>query len=364
MLTEDIVKSSLSGLPKVSSTPVTPATENVANSTTTVTEPKTEPVKEEVKSEPIIEVPKVDLKPAIDDDSALAYLKSKFGIDAASLEDLVKKDEAVNPDLELSQAIDYGIKNGKLKLDDYNEAIKLQAIPPKELVFKTEFAKAKEKNNSLTEANFSKRFDRKYGEEVETKDLDENGEPIKKIVYDEGELNAEANKIIKNVWTPVENAKSEFNKYRDDEKFTTSIKREAEKIKTQIPAELEFQLGEKDIFKYVIDDDIKKEISDKVHDTYINYRNFLKVTGQKYDEKFDVAQATRDVVKDMRFVNMLKIYGSQQRELAKAEVLKPFEGKTASSTEPLEMIGENGKLKTPTETIDQIAQRFAKQVGR
>lgn len=347
MLTKEIIESSIAGLPKESTVTATPAVTPNPHEGAKVVNVDVPPVKDEAKP--------VTTDAAPQSNSELQALLKELNI--SSVDELKKKvappPEKKSKDQELSEAIDFGIRNQKLKMDDYNEAVKLSAIPPKELVFKKFSESLKEKNAKISDEQIQKRFDAIYGEEVETTETDDDGNFIKNILYDEDGLKSEAEKIIKQAWSPIDSVKKEYSSYTENQNFIATVQKDANHYTSQIPSVIKLSIGE-DSIDYAIDEKTKEKIADGFSKAYIATQIYLKKEGIS-NENFDFAKTLEDVVWSVAKNNIIGIYANSKVEAAKQDTLKPF---TNAITQPVETLRPDAKL-APTETLDDIGRRFA-----
>lgn len=346
MLTKEIIESSLAGLPKQEKVTEQPAITPNPNEGAKI-------VNVDVPAEGV--TPKVEASADTpQSNSDLQALLKELNIE--SVEELKQKVAPKEPkkskDAELSEAIDFGIKNGKLKLEDYNEAIRLQSIPPKELVFKKFSENLKEKNPKITDEQIQAKFNRKYGEEIESDKFDEDGNVIKNIVFDEDELKHEAESIIDKAWSPIDSVKKEYSNHTETQSFLSATQKEAQNFSSSIPSTIKLSIGE-DSIDYVIDEKTKERIADGFTQAYIATKVYLKEKGRG-DEKFDFAKTLEDVVWSVAKNNIIGIYANSKVEAAKQQVLQPFAN---AVTKPIETLNPDGK-KAPTESVEDIARRF------
>lgn len=352
MLTKETVERSLASLPKES--PTVTETPAVANP-------------ELNKDIPVI---KVDVPPVVtseakttvetkapETNSELQALLKELNI--SSVDELKKK--VATPEKEvkksreqkLSEALDYGIKNEKLKLEDYNEAIRLQSIPPKELVFKKFAEGLKEKNPKITDEQIQAKFNRKYGEEVETKETNDLGEPVFQTIFDEDELKAEAESIIKKAWSPIDSIEKEYSAHTENQTFLSTLKKDADNFTSQIPSVIKLSIGE-DSIDYTIDEKTKEKIAEDFGRAYVTTQMYLKDKG-KPNENFDFTAALEEAVWRSAKNNIIGVYVSNKVEEAKRKELQPF---TNTTTKPIETTSQDGKKAAP-ESLIEIGQRFA-----
>ncbi len=285
-------------------------------------------------------------------------------LDIKSIDELkekVKPTPAKSKDQELSEALDYGIRNQKLKMEDYNEAVKLAAIPPKELVYKKFAETLKDKNSKITDEQIQKKFNNIYGEEVETSEFDADGNPITQIKFDEEMLQSEAEKIIKSAWQPIKDVQKDYTDYTTKEQQSAAIRKEAEAIKPQIPNAVKWNFGESE-FEYTIDDSFKEKIQNKVIENFIATRQYMIDKGIKSDEQFDIAEATRYAVQNECFNNILLAHAATFANQRVEKELHPFKNPVTDKT--LEMANQTGKQKVFTEDPIAAADRIAKLVRR
>lgn len=299
------------------------------------------------------------VKESSSDDRIKELLKELNFNSIEELKEKVKPTPAKSKDQELSEALDFGIRNEKLKMEDYNEAVKLAAIPPKELVFNKFSQSLKDKNAKITDEQIQKRFNAIYGEEVETKELDDDGNYIKQIVFDEDAIKSEAESIVKQAWQPIKNIQKDYAEHTTKEQQNAAIKKEAEALKTQIPANIKWNLGESE-FEYTIDDTFRQKIEEKVIERFIATKQYMAEKGIKSDEQFDIAEATRFAVQNECFNNILLAHAATFANQRLEKELSPFKGQVTDKT--LEMA--NQSKKTITEDPIAAADRIAKQLGR
>lgn len=355
MLTKEIIEQSIAGIPKQTTVTETPAAtpdlyEGVKNVHVDV--PPVKETKTETTATADTPQSNSDLQALLKELNigSVDELKKKFTTPTEVKEPKKSKEQ------ELSEALDFGVRNQKLKLEDYNKAVQLQGIPPKELVFKKFSETLKEKNPKITDEQIQAKFDRKYGEEVESNEFDEVGNPKKMIAYDEDELQFEAENIIKQSWQPIESIKKEYATHTETQNFVSKVQKEASDYASQIPSTIKLSIGE-DSIDYAIDEKTKEKIADEFSKAYISTQIYLKDKG-KTNENFNFAATLENVVWGVARNNIIGIYASNKAEQTKHETLKPFAN---AVTQPLETLRPDA-VKKPIETIEQIADRFAKKL--
>jgi hypothetical protein len=323
---------------------------------TTTVETKEAAINAEVKPQATPEA----VKDSSADDRIKELLKELNFNSLDELKEKVKPTPTKSKDQELSEALDFGIRNQKLKMDDYNEAVKLAAIPPKELVFKKFSENLKEKNAKISDEQIQKRFNAIYGEEVETKETDEDGNFIIQTVFDEDAIKSEAESIIKQAWQPIKNIQKDYSEYTTKEQQNAAIQKEAEALKAQIPANIKWNLGESE-FEYTIDDTFRQKIQDKVIERFIATKQYMAEKGIKSDEQFDIAEATRFAVQNECFNNILLAHAATfANQRLENELNSKYKNPVTDKT--LEMANQSKKV--ITEDPIAAADRIAGQLGR
>lgn len=309
----------------------------VEKKSATATQKQPEP-KAEVKIEPEIQKPEVkapEVKPDTKkEESELNLLLKKYGISSQDeLEKRLNKKEE-EPTIQKTadqleaEAIDYAVKNGKLKLDDYTGAKEKAKKSDEELHF-TDFAeKLKSKNRNITPEAIQEKYNRKYGEEI----VEENGI---KVIYDDDTIKDEAKSIREKLLNPIMNVKNEYETFDKSNQLQKSIDKDYNRIKNQIPSTIEIPLDEegKEKFDYHIDEKLQPELEKEFEQNYKAYRNHLVRNNITTDENFNVKSFYTDFVKGKMLRNIMKTYASEHGNQRVQEELKPFENKL---TTPLE----------------------------
>ncbi len=330
--------------------------EKPAESTTTTVAEKTA-TSPEVKVEAMPETKaEVKVESASTAEGELQSILKKYNI--ASIDELEKKlapaesKRKKSEDEIESEIVKYGIEKGKIKMDDFVEAKKVKDVSDKDLAF-AEFAeKLKSKNKNITNDEINAKFDKKFGELVETKEEDADGNLITKVVYDDDEISERAKEIRNKKWQPIESIKKEYTDAESQKEIQEAAIQDFNKLKKEIPSAVQFKIGE-DVFDYQIDEKLKSEVEKQVVGIYAYYKDTLRSKGIK-DENFDVAQATQNVVKDVMFQNVLQIYSKQKVDAAVAEALKPY---LNQMEKPLETGAAKDKVFDQQKELDSFSRQ-------
>ena len=308
---------------------------------------------------------KKDEAAGINDESAIQYLKSK-GIDTSSLEDLKTKlapaKTEKTEEQSLTEALEYGVKNGKIKLEEYNKAVQYKSSPAKELVFQNFSEKLKERNPKITDEEIQSRFNKKYAASESIEEIkDELGEVTdRKIVYalDDKEIEADAEEIRKQAWSPIETVKKSHSAYQEEQNFVGTVLKEIEGIKTQIPKTVKIPIGDNETFDYEIDASFEKQITETLLNNYANARVYAHKNGIKWDESFNLNDAVQNVVWSIAGKNIMQIYGKNRYDEGLLKGVEDFKNPTKK---PLETLNKEGNKSLPPETEAEIAARSGRQ---
>lgn len=304
----------------------------------------------------------------------IAQLKAS-GIDVSSLDELKtkitpKQEARKKSDEEVfTEALQFGVQNGKIKLDDYDKAVKYKSIGDKEIVKEKFVEKLREKNPRMSdeeaEAKFNKRFSAEEKiEEIKGNVLDPDEVTDRKITYilDEDELKDEADKIRKGYWNPIEKVKEEYSSFTKQQEDQKGFFESVENVKKEIPSKVSWNLGDEknpNMVEFIIPDELKPLIEKTVIGMYANYKDSVANGFIKEDKPYDVNQAAGIAAQSIAFNNILRIYGDQRENEGMLKGAEPFKN---STKEPLEMNTKEKNGKQPTESVDEIAARYERHV--
>lgn len=296
----------------------------------------------EKKEIPVAEANKEEFQKELSDDELLQLIQ-KRGIK-------LPEERTKTEDEELFEAIDYGIKNGKFKKEDYDEAVKIKDIAAKDLVFSNFASSLKAKNKNISDEDIQKKFDRKFGDEI----LDETDNP--KIVYDEDEIADVAQKIRDQKFAPINNVKNEFSEVTKRNKFNQQVEQEFKKnIESKITDKVVVKHGNAD-YTIELDKDYLNVVKQKVYNGFMQFKQHP----DQFGNQFETEKLVEFIVKSDKFDDIATVISKQRSDADVLEALKPFKNPVETDKQR-DTTPQGGK--PITEAANQLGEQLRRFAG-
>lgn len=321
--------------------------------------PEVKPIEGAIPETPIIpevklEAPKKSIEELSDDE--IKELVAKRGISLAPKEIKQKTDADI-----LASSIQYGISEGKFKMEQYDEAVKIKSTSDKDLVFNDEAAKIRAKNSGITDEEIQKRLEKKFAASEREVEDTVTGEKTTVYIPDEDEIKERAEAIRKKAWTPIDSIKNEYQTAQKVKDFSDQVEANTKKYASEIPSKIKITVGESDSFDFDIEESMKPAITQKLIDNYKqteSYQQFLRNNGIKIpDSKFDVNAAVTFIVKNEYFDKVMDVHANERVKKAVEEALKPYKNSLEKPLETTQVVGKP----LVTETPEQAADRWIRE---
>jgi hypothetical protein len=244
--------------------------------------------------------------------------------------------------------VEYAVKNGEMKMDDYVKAKSLKDFKDADVVFSDLADKMKAKNKNVTPEQIQNRYDKLYGEKY----LDEDG-MTEKVRYDQDDISEAAEGLRKNAFAPFNQAKQKLQSFQQQKNTESRINDEFDSFSKGLTSKLSIQIDDKTNFDYDLD---QKEI-DEVFIPHLRSQ-YLQVRLSNQDKPIEEMQnylkwQFENNIITNKFKNMMNSFAGKKVNAERVDTVKKLENPIELPSQP----SESGK---PAVDMRAEASKFGK----
>lgn len=321
-MADNLEKNLASATEKIRATlPKTEETQTSNGGTATATQ---QPKVDENTDAPKVETPASELLKVegTQESDLQAFLKKNNISSITELEERIVPKRQKSEDEQKAELIDWAVKNENMKVDDFLSAEEIQKKKDADVVFDNFAAKLQSKNKNISQQEIQSKWDKKYGEVIETAEIDAEGNAKTKVVYDDDEISEQAKQIREQRLQPINNAKSKFINVQKEQEISQRINREFTELSKTIPDKVKIKIDDKNTLEYDLEPKYRETLIPKLQEQYTFFRKNAP------NEQLDVdnfMNHVSNVVMQDNFGNIANIYRQKGVDSERLENAKKLE---------------------------------------